>query len=192
MNRRVILALLLFPCPLAAQADTTTARRISAAVAPLPQAFRATATVLGHPARRGQLTTLRAGEGPFICLADEPGDARFHVACYHRDMEPFMARGRELRAQGHTEDVDSIRYREAREQRLVLPRSPAALYSLTGAADSVTVTDAGVTGARSLYVVYIPYATPESTGLPAQPAPNAPWLMFPGTPKAHIMFIPRM
>jgi hypothetical protein len=45
---------------------------------------------------------------------------------------------------------------------------------------------------RALYVVYIPGATPESTGLPATPGPNSPWLMFPGTPKAHIMFIPSM
>jgi hypothetical protein len=41
-------------------------------------------------------------------------------------------------------------------------------------------------------VVYIPFATPETTGIPAVPAPNQPWLMFPGTPKAHIMFVPRM
>ena len=48
------------------------------------------------------------------------------------------------------------------------------------------------TGARPLYVVYLPGATPESTGIPAQPAQGRPWLMFPGTPKAHIMFVPSM
>ena len=49
-----------------------------------------------------------------------------------------------------------------------------------------------MTGARPLYVVYIPFATAESTGLSATPAPGTPWIMFPGTPKAHIMFVPDM
>jgi hypothetical protein len=190
--RSLLSLLLLVPTAVAAQTDTILARQVAQAVAPLPQAFRAGATVLGYSRRADLPITLRAGEGPFICLADDPSDTRFHVACYHRDLEPFMARGRELRAQGHTQDVDSIRFREIGEQRLAMPRHPAALYSLTGPADSVRVADGAVTGAQPLYVVYIPFATPESTGLPAQPAPNAPWIMFPGTPKAHIMFVPRM
>ena len=47
-------------------------------------------------------------------------------------------------------------------------------------------------GAKHLYVVYIPYATAESTGLSTKPNGNQPWIMFPGTPKAHIMFTPSM
>lgn len=166
--------------------------QIAAAIAPLPESFRATATVLGYVAGRPGLSPLRQGQGPYVCLADDPSDERFHVACYHREMEPFMARGRELRAQGHTADVDSVRYAEVRAGRLAVPTRPAALYSLSGHRDSVTVAGSAVTGARRLYVVYIPFATSESTGLPTQPAQNAPWLMFPGTPKAHIMFIPSM
>jgi hypothetical protein len=38
-------------------------------------------------------------------------------------------------------------------------------------------------------VVYVPYATPESTGLSTTPG-TAPWLMYPGTPGAHIMISP--
>ena len=49
-----------------------------------------------------------------------------------------------------------------------------------------------VTGARPLYVVYIPFSTAESTGLSATPARGTPWIMFAGTPKAHIMFTPDM
>ncbi len=41
------------------------------------------------------------------------------------------------------------------------------------------------------WVLYTPWATLESTGLPARPTgPGAPWLMFPGTPGAHIMITP--
>ena len=47
-------------------------------------------------------------------------------------------------------------------------------------------------GARWLYVVYIPYATAATTGLSEKPQEGAPWIMFAGTPKAHIMFTPRM
>ena len=53
-------------------------------------------------------------------------------------LEPFMARGRALRASGVTGDrVDRVRFREARAGRLALPRQPAALYSLTGTAGSL-------------------------------------------------------
>jgi hypothetical protein len=52
---------------------------------------------------------------------------------------------------------------------------------------------AGLTkDARSLFVVYIPFATAATTGLTEKPVVGAPWIMFAGTPKAHIMFVPRM
>lgn len=101
-----------------------------------------------------------------------------------------MARGRELRAQ-KVADVDSVRYAEIDAKKLKMPLTPTALYTLTGTAENVAA-DGAVTGARELYVVYIPYATSESTGLPVKPEANKPWIMFPGTPKAHIMFVPRM
>jgi hypothetical protein len=66
---------------------------------------------------------------------------------------------------------------------------PATLYVLTGKSyDPAT----GEVADRYLrYVVYTPYATPESTGLALSPSgPGAPWLMFPGTAGAHIMINP--
>jgi len=47
-----------------------------------------------------------------------------------------------------------------------------------------------VTDSYTRWVIYTPGATPESTGLPTTPGPGAPWLMFPGTPGAHIMISP--
>jgi hypothetical protein len=164
--------------------------QIAAAVLPLPPDFRASARVLGYGAD-GKLVPLREGKG-MTCLASDPKAARFHVACYAQSMEPFMARGRELRAQGVTNaaEVDSVRFREVRSGKLEMPRHPAALYSLT---DGTFDAKSGkVTGARHLYVVYIPFATAESTGLSTRPNGNQPWIMFPGTPKAHIMFTPSM
>ena len=172
--------------PVIAPADV----QIAAAVLPLPADARASATVLGYGAD-GKLTTLRKGTGVMICLADDPKELRFHVACYHDGMEPFMARGRELRASGVTgPQVDSVRFRESKSGALKLPAHPSSLYSLTGGTfDPATNT---APGARWLYVVYIPYATGASTGLSEKQQESAPWIMFPGTPKAHIMFTPRM
>ncbi len=43
------------------------------------------------------------------------------------------------------------------------------------------------------YVVYIPWATAANTGLPTKPeAPGMPWIMDPGTHRAHIMIDPVM
>ena len=164
--------------------------QIAAAILPLPADARASATVLGY-GTDGKLTTLRKGAGSMICLADDPKIVQFHVACYHDAMEPFMARGRELRTSGVTgTQVDSVRFREAKAGSLKIPNHPSSLYSLTGGAfDPATKT---APGARWLYVVYIPYATGATTGLSEKPQQGAPWIMFPGTPKAHIMFTPSM
>ena len=102
-----------------------------------------------------------------------------------------MARGRELRGRGVKDpEVDSVRFREAKSGTLKLPTQPASLYSITSATYDAK---AGLPSeARSLFVVYIPYATAQTTGLTEKPAVGAPWIMYPGTPKAHIMFVPRM
>lgn len=201
-----LVALLLAPTALRAQgavpaAGATSTRaaplpdatQIALAVLPLPTEFRANANVLGYHAGSPALVSLRAGSGPFTCLASNPALPNFHVACYHTSLEPFMARGRALRAEGVKGDqVDSARFREVRSGKLRMPAQPAALYTLTGPTTSVDAKAGTATGARPLYVVYIPGATAASTGITATPAEGTPWIMFPGTPKAHIMFVPKM
>jgi hypothetical protein len=169
----------------------TVEAQVAAALLPLPEEFRADATVLGYLVGN-KLTVLREGSGAMICLADDPREARFHVACYHRDLDPFMARGRELRAGGMSADSASTqRNAEVAAGTLPMPKQ-GALWQLTAAPDSMDWATNTPRGARALYVVYIPGATSASTGLPATPAPGTPWLMFPGTPRAHIMFVPTM
>jgi hypothetical protein len=73
---------------------------IAEAVSALPEPMRAGATVKAF--RDGKLVTVREGSGAMICLGDDPEKEGWHVACYHKGLEPFMARGRELRAQGIT------------------------------------------------------------------------------------------
>jgi len=181
--------------PAAAQAQAPAippaAQQVAAAVLPLPDSMRAGAGVLGYDLG-GRLVRLREGTNHMLCLADDPRDDRFHVACYHDSMDPFMARGRELRAQGlRPEAVDSMRNADVYAGRVRMP-PVAALYSLTGPAGSFDPATNTAHGVRPLYVVYIPFATEASTGLSAQPQEGAPWIMSPGTPHAHIMLIPRM
>lgn len=192
------LGVVALPAALRAQAPASPtipvpAQQIAAAVLALPQEFRTDARVLGYQAGRRELVVLREGKGPFTCLASEPAAQRFHVACYHQSLEPFMARGRALRASGVTSDrVDSVRFAEVRARKLTMPTHAATLYSLSGAPDAYDAATNTVRNARALYVIYMPGATAASTGLSTRPAEGTPWLMFPGTPKAHIMFQPRM
>lgn len=194
--RTIAISLSVIPLIAGAQAPAApipaAAEQIEQAVAPLPQAMRASATVLGY-APDGRFVSLREGTGAMTCLANNPQLDRWHVACYHKSLEPFMARGRELRTQGvQGPQVDTVRFREAKEGKLKLPTEPALLYSLTGPKDSWDAATKTAPKATPLFVAYIPYSTPESTGLSAQPQRGMPWVMFPGTPKAHIMFTPTM
>jgi hypothetical protein len=167
-------------------------QQIAAAVLAAPEDLRAGATVLGY-APDGHFKTLRRGRGTLTCLANDPTADRFHVACYHRSLEPFMARGRALRAHGVTGDrVDSVRFAEVRSGKLRVPRHPAVLYSLTGPPDSFDSATGTAPKAQPLFVVYVPFATGESLGLSTTPVEGTPWIMHPGTPKAHIMFEPGM
>ncbi len=166
--------------------------QITAALLPAPEEFRATATVMGYD-ESGKLVALRNGKGPLICLAPDPSVAQFHVACYHKSLEPFMARGRSLRLSGvKGPAVDSTRFRGVRRGKLVMPAMPAVLYSLTGPPGSFDAAKGIATGARPLFVIYVPNATGASLGISEKSAENVPWVMSAGTPRAHIMFVPSM
>jgi hypothetical protein len=171
--------------PLAGQAQSVE-REISDAVSPLPPGLQAGAAVRAY--RDGTLTEIRAGTNGMICLADDPARKGFHTACYYQSLEPFMARGRDLRAGGmRAEAADSVRLAELESGALAVPPPGASLYSIShddGAFDPSGGTPAGM---RRLYVVSLPYATEASTGISATPARDRPWLMYPGKATAHVM-----
>lgn len=188
MSRILIyLSLVLIACQPAANAQEKPAdQQIAEAVLAAPAEFRDGAAVLGYSG--GDLVTLREGTNEFICLADRAGDERWSVACYHKDLEPFMARGRELRAEGMSnQERARTRFAEIEAGTLEMPRHPTSLYVLSGPADSYNAETGDVAGASHRMVVYVPYATGESLGMPTEPADGRPWLMLPGTPGAHIM-----
>jgi hypothetical protein len=164
------------------------AAQIAAAVQAAPEELREGATVLGFNAE-GKLVKLREGNNELVCLANDPARTSFSVACYHKELEPYMARGRELLAQNVTGKArDDVRWKEVAEGKLALPREPRTLYVLTGTGFD---TAAGkVTDPYLRWVIYVPYATAASTGLSTKPAAGAPWLMAAGTAGAHIMINP--
>ena len=177
------------PRAMHAQAPTTlptVEQQIAASVLALPAPMQAGATVMGYRTA-DKLETLRAGKNGMTCLALFAVEKNFHVACYHDGMEPFMARGRELRAQGVKDPkVDSVRFAEVASGKIKMPKM-AALYQIFGKADSWDAATGKVSNASTLLVVYVPGATAESSGLSPVPTKVGPWIMYPGTPKAHIM-----
>ncbi|MSR06799.1 MAG: DUF1775 domain-containing protein [Gemmatimonadetes bacterium] len=167
----------------------TAAEQIAGAVIAAPPELRDDATVLGY-APDGKFIQLRKGTGDMICLADDPKEARFHVACYHKSLEPFMARGRELTAQGvEGWPRDSVRNSEIASGRIKMPAA-GGLYTLTaraGCYDAATGKLCDHT--NPVHSVYVPFASIESTGLLDHPTDeHTPFLMNAGTAKAHIMF----
>ena len=165
--------------------------QIGVAVMAAPEEARAGATVYGYTSK-GNLTLLRKGANKLICLSDDPNREGFQSVCYHEDLEPFMARGRELKAGGKSSgEIFDIREAEAKAGKLKMPEHPATLHLLEGPGGKYDPESGQVTGAYYRYVVYIPWATAESTGLPTQPTvKGGPWIMDPGTHRAHIMITP--
>ena len=181
------IALLFSGAEVEAQTPPSMDEQIAAAVKAAPEPMRDDATVYGYDSNM-EMTTLREGDGPLICLADDPTEEDFHVACYHESLDPFMERGRELQRQGHDRAaIDSLRRAEIEDGTLAYPEEPTALYNLSGPADAYDPRTDTVRDESALHVVYVPYATGESTGLPTRPDGEEPWLMDPGEPWAHIM-----
>lgn len=164
--------------------------QIASALLAAPEERREDATVLGYE-QDSALVTLKKGSNDLVCLADKPGDDTFSVACYHEDLEPFMARGRELLLQGITgAKRRDIRFDEIKNGELPMSLEPRLLYVLTGSGfDAVKGV---VTEPYLRYVIYLPFATAESTGLSEEKgSPGAPWLMGAGMAGAHIMINPQ-
>jgi hypothetical protein len=176
-----------------ASSAQTPAKEIQIKIALLstPEELREKATVYGYD-DKGELILLRKGDNDMIVLADDPKQEGLNVSTYHKDLEPFMARGRQLKKEGKSfQEVFDIRESEVKSGKLQMPKAPSSLYVYSAKDDQVNKTTGEVKDGYLRYVIYIPYATAASTGLPLKPtAPGMPWIMDPGTHRAHIMINP--
>ena len=95
MKLKIVFPMVVFASVVAA-ADVPSAQvQIAGAVLAAPAELREGAAVLGYDAQGGRVQ-IREGKNELICLATDPTKTAFNVACYHKDLEPFMSRGREL------------------------------------------------------------------------------------------------
>ena len=165
--------------------------QIKLALLAAPPEKRDSATVYGYDANNN-LAIIRNGTNEMICLADDPTDTSFSVACYNKDLEPLMQSGRELRKQGMSgKQLFDERAKEVKEGKLQIPKSPAALYVYSADGKDVNHSTGEVKNGYLRYVIYVPFATAASTGLPEKAsAPGMPWIMDPGTYHAHVMINP--
>ena len=165
--------------------------QLKTAVMAAPADKQAGVAVYGY-SDKNEFVLLRKGTNELVCLADDPAQKGLNVSCYHRDLEPFMQRGRALKKLGKTaKEILEIREQEAKAKTLMMPAHPSSLFVYTAKDENYNPTTGEVKDGYLRYVVYIAYATAESTGLPLKPeAPGMPWIMDPGTHRAHIMINP--
>lgn len=165
--------------------------QIKTAMLAAPEMYQNGATVLGYN-DEGKLVTLREGTNGMVCLADDPNKEGISVACYGAELEPFMARGRALAAEGKSnEEKQEIRKNEVEAGTLTMPAEPSMVYIVAGEEKDYSAETGELLESKIRYVIYKPYMTGESTGLPTKPqAPGMPWLMDAGTHRSHIMITP--
>ena len=174
----------LLPVALTGQAGPIE-HQIAEAVAPLPEALRDGATVYGFRDDADLAVVIREGTNDFLCLADTPGDETYLVSCYHKSLDPFMAMGRRLRAEGLSDAQVMERRKAAMDAGTLTIPMNGALTTLWGTIPPEATHPDTVS---LLSVLYIPYATAESTGLHTEPmGVGRPWLMQSGMHRAHIM-----
>ena len=164
--------------------------QIKTALLAAPDDKKEGAKVYGYD-KTGNFITLREGSNDYICVADDPDSDGISVACYPDKLEAFMAKGRELTAAGKKgQERQDIRNREIESGKIKMPRE-GMLLIYYGKQDGYDPATGELADGKFRYVIYTPNATTESTGLPDKPfAPGMPWLMDPGTPRAHIMITP--
>jgi hypothetical protein len=185
------LLILLFFGKAQCQTNPTKDVQIKMAVLAAPEDQRAGATVYGYDPSGG-IILLRRGNNQTVCLGDDPSREGLSVSCYHISAQPFMERGWALRKEGkNAQEIFDIREAEAKAKKLKLPDQGSLLNALVADEKDVNWSTGEAKNTYTRSVVYIPWATAKSTGLPLKPAgPGLPWIMDPGTHRAHIMINP--
>jgi len=164
---------------------------INQAISAAPDELKEGATVYGYN-KDGTLRLIRQGTNELVCTADDPANESFETACFQKGLLDYIARGRVLLAEGMN-GQESVDKRKAEIEAGTLPfiKGQATQYIRYGENASYDEATGEVMNSQVRFVIYIPGATPESTGLPTSPmAPGAPFIMDAGSFRAHIMIVP--
>ena len=189
--KRLILTFAALLMTVSVFSQVTKEDQIKAAVLAAPEGARDGAHVYGFD-QSGKMITLREGTNNFIVRADDPTKEGFEVVCYPKDVEPYMARGRELKAEGKNfGERHEIREEEMKSGKLSPPKYGSTLQIYYGKEARYNPETNALEGGNYRYVIYTPLATAKTTGLPEKPNEQGhPWVMFPGLYRAHIMITP--
>lgn len=172
---QLFIALTFAPLVALAQANVS-ARQIADPLLPLPESLRSGAAVVPDNAP-GKRLVLREGTNGLVCRADAPTPG-FNVYCHPKEMDAFWTRFEQLAREGKS----NAEIRDALGAEAIAGR----LESLMG----VTVYSLSGESAESslpLMAVFLPNATFDSPGLSTERNHYRPWLMWAGTPFAHVM-----
>ena len=173
----VATVLLTAPYSIVAAADMNSSDPIAQAVSPLPEAMRASATVVNYDAK-GNPVVLRQGTSAIVCTPDQPTEG-FAVSCYHKVLRAQRDMEAKMRAEGKDAKEITAAVQAAKDSgKLQNPPMGTMMYSRSGKTEAE---------AHVLWVMLVPGATAESTGLPTERGQGTPWMMRAGTPGAHIM-----
>jgi len=188
---RVLPLLLIVAVSSSACAQQPDPRLVGEALSAAPEAFRDAATIYAFN-DAGTLEVIREGDGSFFCAADNPHVEGFEATCWQQALDAYVRRGYELKSEG-IPGRETVGMREAEIDAGTLEwfDGEATMYLRYGENAHWDAELGEVVDSKLRYVVYTPYATSESTGLPLEPmTPGGPWIMNPGSFRAHIMLLP--
>ena len=170
-------------CPLAFAAVESVEDQIAEAVLPLPKELRAGATVVTFDPATGARKVLRQGTNAMVCQPKGATDE--FIRCYHKSIAPRFEMEAKLRAEKKPDkEIEESLTAAIKDGTLKPPTTGSMSYRLSNK-DGVI---------KRLWMVSVPYATPESIGVSTASQRDAalkghplPWMMLPGTAGAPIM-----
>ncbi len=174
--RFLIAAAVLFVSPRAYTAQSLE-DQIAEAILAAPDSMRADATIVFYD-RAGKRNLIREGTNSLICEPDAPQPG-FRVQCYHESWQPVMDRMNVWFAEGNTLEEAMVLYEVARKAGELEDFVPGAIQYLLAGPERES--------AELSMSIRLPYATSDSVGIPDEERSKGPWLMWAGTPGAHIM-----
>jgi hypothetical protein len=155
----------------AALSAATRAKLIKSALSAAPANIAANATV-AVPGADGQMTVLRQGANGFTCIPDAPASSGVDPMCI---------------------DEEGMKWAHAWMSHEAKPgnTAPGLIYMLAGGSD-ISATDPWATRTDHFiaspphWMILWPFDAATS-GLPTKPKKTGTWIMWAGTPYAHLM-----
>jgi len=160
----------------AAQGKSTKAHKIANAMTAAPRSISGSATIMDWPAAEGaQMTTLRAGTNGWTCLPDFPNTKGNDPMCVDDEWLPFM--GAMMAKTTPKVSHAGIGYMTA----------PGGAYGSNTDPYASKATPDNEWGYDPPHVMLLVTDPAALVGIPTSRQSGGPWVMWRGTPYAHIM-----